>query len=189
MRNIVFIVCLFVSAALYSQNEFYTPKVRIILDYHYNLGFSERGDLYNVTRSDLKMYGNSIRLYGLYNINTRLSVGAGAGLDRYENTGHNTLPLFLTCHYAALPSVPRVYGFTYLGYAIGSSNFTNGMLFDLGIGYKKMFRRHFGMNFQLGYNLKQFEGETLFFDNKEDLHAINYSQWRHSLSFGIGFIF
>ncbi|MDR0746031.1 MAG: hypothetical protein LBF17_06020 [Mediterranea sp.] len=160
-----------------------------MVDYHYNLGVSERGDLYNTTRSGLKMYGNSIHLYGLYNINNRLSVGAGAGLDRYENTGHNTLPLFLTGHYVPIISIPHAYAYTNLGYAIPGSTFTEGMLLDLGIGYRKMFRRHFGMNFQFGYNLKQLKGEVLFIDDKEKMKTSDYSQWRHSLAFGVGFIF
>lgn len=165
-------------------------KVQVLLDYHYNLGLIERGDLFDINRSHHKMYGNSLRLSLLYNLNTKVSLGAGIGLDRYENAGYNTLPLFLTCYYSPLSKLPRAYTYTNLGYAIDkSSTFTKGMLFDLGIGYRKMFRQHFGLNFQIGYNLKQFRDEVIWVDEQLNFTHGNYSQWRHSISFGFGFIF
>lgn len=67
-----------------------------------------------------------------------------------------------------------------------------GWLWDLGIGYTKMFRRHFGLNFQIGYNLKEFGGIPSYnynIDTEEITYLGTISDLRHSLSVGIGFVF
>lgn len=69
-----------------------------------------------------------------------------------------------------------------------SENFEKGMLFDLGVGYRTFFREYFGMNFFIYYNLKQFKkNETLMFDDKP--YTYKYNQKRHSIAFGLGFVF
>ena len=60
-------------------------------------------------------------------------------------------------------------------------DFTPGVLFNLGVGYTKMFAKHFGVNFQLGYNLKQFKYTH---SNIPNLEAT-----RHSVIFGLGLTF
>lgn len=70
----------------------------------------------------------------------------------------------------------------------------NRMVTDLGIGYTKMFRRHFGLNFQIGYNLKEFAGIPSYrYDIDTENITITYlgniKDLRHSLSIGIGLVF
>ena len=80
-----------------------------------------------------------------------------------------------------------LYAFTNIGYAvIGKQETYTGMMWDLGIGYKKMFRSHFGLNFQFGYNLKQFR--NINSDVTSDIMQRENST-RSSLSLGIGVIF
>ena len=177
------------SLATFAQKGDKTSPFNIVLDYHYNLGLTERGDLHKSNRSDLKMYGNSIHLSGLYNLDQQWAVGIGLGFDRYENVGYNTLPIYATCHFAPLQHVPSAYIYTNLGYAIGGSDFTKGMLFDLGLGYKLMLKRHFGFNFQLGYNLKDFRRKMDVLESNGTTHKKSFSQWRNSISFGAGIIF
>ncbi|MDH6313100.1 MULTISPECIES: hypothetical protein [Bacteroidales] len=186
----MFLLCLiFISVSISAQDNILVSKFQILLDYHYNLGLVENGDLAKITRSDFKMYGNSIHLSGLYNLNPKIALGVGIGLDRYENHGFNTLPIYLTAHYKPLYKLPSGYIFSNLGYGLDTSDFIPGALFDIGIGYKKMFRKHFGLNFQLGYNLKQQKGNLGYIDEKQQIVHDKINRYRHSLSFGIGLIF
>ena len=159
MKITTLAIMLLFSFATFAQKGNKTSPFNIMFDYHYNLGLTDRGYLHKSNRSDLKMYGNSIHLTGLYNLNQKWSVGAGLGLDRYENLGYNTFPIFVTSHFSPLEHIPSAYLYTNLGYAVGGEAFTKGMLFDLGLGYKLMLKRHFGFNFQFGYNLKDFRRE------------------------------
>lgn len=159
-------------------------KFQILLDYHYNLGFSEKGYNYHIYRNSYRMHGNSLHLSVVYRFTPSVSIGGGIGADRYEEPGYNTFPVFAIIHYTpAKKRIPNAYLYTNLGYAIEGSNSSGGLLYDIGIGYKKMFRKHFGLNFQFGYNLKQFK--TLYFYPTPK----NRYDTRQSLSFGFGFIF
>lgn len=156
-------------------------KVNVVLDYHYQLGLSETGGGYNISRKNNNMYGNSLHLSAMYNFTMQLSAGLGIGADRYDNPGYNTFPVFAAIHYSPLKRLPNAYSYTNLGYAvIGKYSTYKGLMWDLGVGYKKMFRSHFGLNFQLGYNLKKFQDNTG--EYKPD-------RTRHSISFGMGAIF
>lgn len=65
-------------------------------------------------------------------------------------------------------------------------------MWDAGVGYTKMFRKHFGLNFQLGYNLKEFgkiPSYEINFPNGEVNYVGEKSSIRHSVSFGIGLVF
>ena len=154
------------------------------MDYHYNLGFSEKGYDYHILRNNYHMLGNSLHLSALYDFTPSLSIGAGIGSDRYEEPGYNTFPVFATVHYIPVKNhIPNAYLYTNLGYALKGEISRRGWLYDIGIGYKKMFRKHFGLNFQFGYNLKQFK-IPYYYPVPKDRSSI-----RHSLSFGFGFIF
>ena len=157
-------------------------KMNVILDYHCQLGLSETGGGYTISRKDSKMYGNSLHLSAMYNFTKRFATGVGIGADRYENPGYNTFPVFASLHYSPLQKIlPDAYAYTNLGYAVICKNdIYKGLMWDLGFGYKKMFRPHFGINFQLGYNLKEFH------DNRMEYIL---DRTRHSISFGIGLIF
>lgn len=171
-----------------AQNKFH-----VILDYHYNLGLSEKywGKTFN--RKENKMHGNSLHFTALYDITQRISAGAGIGADRYEEPGYNTFPVYGTFRYRPLPKFLDGYVFTDLGYGIiKNDNVAQGWMWNVGVGYTKMFRKHFGLNFQLGYNLKEFGGIPSYevdFVNGEFNYVGKKSSIRHSVSFGIGLVF
>ena len=191
---------LFISSLLlFSSSVKGQSLFHIILDYHYNLGLNEKGYHYSYYRGEWKMYGKSLHISALHDFSPRLSLGAGMGLDRYENPGYNTFPIFLTGQYFPMTgNLINSYLFTNIGYAIGSEkHFNQGYLWDIGIGYKKMFKKHFGLNFQLGYNLKQIKDIPFYVfqesANNNNEYSITYigekNSIRHSITIGIGLIF
>ncbi|VFB12676.1 Uncharacterised protein [Bacteroides heparinolyticus] len=169
--RLVFVCLVWSIYPLYSSAQ---SKINIMLDYHYLMGVSEIGE-FNLSRKESKMYGNSLHFSVLYNISTQISAGVGVGADRYDNPDYNTFPIFAAIHYAPIKKIREAYTYTNIGYAVIDKNDTySGRMWDIGIGYKKMFRTHLGVNFQIGYNLKQLE---------------KIERTRHSLSFGVGLIF
>ncbi|WP_315358951.1 hypothetical protein [Prevotella nigrescens] len=158
-------------------------KFHVDLDYHYYFGLAGKVGSKTDTRSDYNMGGNSLTLAARYDVHPKVSVGAGVGLARYTQRYFNTLPIYATLRYKPIEKVKDAYVFTDLGYAIDSEkdDFTPGVLFNLGVGYTKMFAKHFGVNFQLGYNLKQFKYNH---SNIPDLKST-----RHSVIFGVGLTF
>jgi hypothetical protein len=180
--NFLLFLCISVSQA--------QSKFQVILDYRYMSGLSEYIEAYgNTGRKDEKMYGNALRLSYLYSLSPQLATGVGIGADRYENQGYNTLPIFAAVHYNPKISTP-LYFFGNAGYSFKTKTITPGVLMDAGIGYKQMFKKHFGLNFQFGYNLKQFRRQAYSFDSKtENYTTLKWNQIRHSLTFGIGLIF
>ena len=177
---ILFALILFQSMDAEAQCKFHVD-----LDYHYYFGLAEKVSInrHTDTRSDYNMGGNSLTLAARYDVHPKVSVGAGVGLARYTQRYFNTLPIYATLRYKPIEKVKDAYVFTDLGYAIDSEkdDFTPGVLFNLGVEYTKMFAKHFGVNFQLGYNLKQFKYNH---SNIPDLKST-----RHSVIFGVGLTF
>ena len=175
---ILFALILFQSMDAEAQCKFHVD-----LDYHYYFGLAGNVGSKTDTRSDYNMGGNSLTLAARYDVHPKVSVGAGVGLARYTQRYFNTLPIYATLRYKPIEKVKDAYVFTDLGYAIDSEkdDFTPGVLFNLGVGYTKMFAKHFGVNFQLGYNLKQFKYNH---SNIPDLKST-----RHSVIFGVGLTF
>jgi hypothetical protein len=163
-----------------SQND-----LHLNLDYHYSVGISERGDLYNIDRHDSKMYGNSLRLSAVYSFSKKFDSGIGVGADRCENPGYNTFPIFGILRYFPFSQNHNPYVYTNVGYAINTSNSNPGAMWDLGVGYQKMLRKHFGLKMELGYSLKNIKGDLLM----EGTTIGSVSQTRNSLSMGLGLIF
>lgn len=165
-----------------------TSRFHMVLDYHFNLGFGENHNGTPLRRSDgYNMRGNSLHLTALYDITKRISFGAGIGADRYEEPGYNTIPVFGTFRYRPFRTFLDAYTYTNLGYGLfggedSSSHF--GWMWDAGVGYNLMFRRHFGLNFQVGYNLKEFRDVYYDADGSWSGNSI-----RHSLSLGFGLVF
>lgn len=180
-RNII--VVLFIT--LFSQNSFAQSRIHTELDYGYMIGFTERGNSYKINRSLYKMHTNSMRLSGIYRLSNSYSLGAGIGLERYEDPGYNTLPVFAILRYTPVLSIPKGYIYTDLGYSIKTLTTTPGLLWDLGIGHQWMFRKHFGLKAQIGYNLKQLKTDYWISYNSTK----EVSQWRHSLALSIGLVF
>lgn len=168
-------------------------KFHIVLDYHYSLGICEKYWGKTFGRGEYKMHGNSLHFTALYDITRKISAGAGIGADRYEEPGYNTFPVYGTFRYRPLPKFQDGYIFTDLGYGVFKhDNVAPGWMWNAGIGYIKMFRRHFGLNFQLGYNLKEFGGIPSYevdLTNGEFNYIGEKNSIRHSISFGIGLVF
>lgn len=164
------------------------PKFHVVLDYHYNLGLATKLRWERSRRA-----GHSLHLTALYDFTSRFTAGIGIGADRYTNPDFNTIPVYATFRYKPVSSIPKGYIYTNLGYGCFSSvAIAPGWMWDLGIGYTKMFCRHFGLNFQIGYNLKEFAGISSY-DYNLDTENITYlgkvNDLRHSLSMGIGLVF
>lgn len=183
IRRRSIIVAIFIT--LFLQNAFSQSKIHAEVDFGYMIGFTERSNSYRINRSLYNMYTNSIRLSGIYRLSSSYSIGAGIGMERYENPGYNTLPVFASVRYTPVLSIPKGYIYTDLGYSIGTSTMTPGLLWDLGIGYQWMFRKHFGLKVQAGYNIKQLKTDRWAYENT--IQKVN--QWRHSLSLSTGIIF
>lgn len=168
-------------------------KFHIILDYHYNLGICEKYWGRTFDRGEYKLYGNSLHLTALYDITQKISAGTGIGADRYEEPGYNTFPVYVTFRYRPFTKLLKSYVFTDLGYGLfKNDNVAPGWMWNAGIGYTKMFRKHFGVNLQLGYNLKQFGGIPSYevdLVNGEFNYIGKKSSIRHSVSFGFGLVF
>jgi len=161
------------------------------VDYHYNLGLSEKFMGTRLSPNDYEMGGHSLRLTVRYDFAPRWSAGLGAGLDRYTDPDYNTLPVFATVRYSVLPCLPQAYAYADLGYAVKAGDYNKGLMGGIGIGYTHMFARHFGLNFQVGYQLKRFEDIPLvvYFPDSGETSYSEKSSTRHSLSLGIGVTF
>lgn len=158
------------------------------IDYHYNLGLCEKIMGETLKRGQYKMGGNSIQFTPRYDITRQWSAGIGIGLSRYTNLDYNTMPVYATVRYKAMEKVPNLYIFTDLGYALKVGDFTKGFTGNIGIGYTHMFKKHFGLNFQIAYNLKRFNDVPVYiYDvDSHETHLFNENSTRHSLSFGVG---
>lgn len=163
-------------------------KFHFDIDYHYNLGLCEKMMGQTLKRGQYKMGGNSIQFSPRYDITPRWSAGIGIGVSIYTNLDHNTMPVYATVRYKAIEKVPDLYLFTDLGYALKVGDFTKGFTGNIGIGYTHMFKKHFGLNFQIAYNLKRFNDVPVYiYDvDSHETHLFNENSTRHSLSFGVG---
>ena len=163
-------------------------KFHFDIDYHYNLGLCEKLMGVPLKRSQYKMGGNSIQFTPRYDITRQWSAGIGIGLSRCTNLDYHTMPVYATVRYKAMEKVPNLYIFTDLGYALKVGDFTKGFTGNIGIGYTHMFKKHFGLNFQIAYNLKRFNDVPVYiYDvDSHETHLFNENSTRHSLSFGVG---
>lgn len=175
-------------------------RLHFDLDYHYNLGLSQRIMGINMSPKDVDyMEGHSLHFALRYDITKRLSAGAGIGIDAYLSGAGNygKTPLYATCRYKIITDksfFKGLYGFTNVGYSISGRPLYRGAMFDLGVGWPIMLTKNFGINLQLGYDLSQSKkhpttirytlpsGETIIENTKKDMI-------RHSLSFGVGITF
>lgn len=163
-------------------------KFHFDIDYHYNLGLCEKIMGQTLKRDQYNMGGNSIQFTPRYDITRQWSAGIGIGLSRYTNLDYNTMPVYATVRYKGIEKVPDLYLFTDLGYALKVGDFTKGFTGNIGIGYTHMFKKHFGLNFQIAYNLKRFNDVPVYIYNVEsqETRYFNENTTRHSLSFGVG---
>lgn len=169
-------------------------RIHFNADYRYLLGLVQNNGSYSsLHRSDIKMYGSSFRLSGMYSLNTRVNIGIGIGAECYENPKITTFPIFASAKYSPLKHTLSPYIYANAGYAFGTKISDRGILADLGIGYKHMFKKHFGIKFEVGYNMQQIrvdkENIMVFPTLNSTIPSKGASVFRHSISFGTGFIF
>ena len=167
-------------------------RLHFEISYDYSLGLSHAVAGHNLPQGYMETSGSMLHFMGIYDLNQSFSIGAGIGIDSYKSN-LKTLPIFGTFRYRPFYdiTVKNIYAYTNIGYGIPYNNdrsLSSGLLFNLGIGWQKMFRSHFGINAHIGYCLNQFKDhagyswEGYTFDQK-------ISIWRNSLSFGFGFTF
>ena len=169
-------------------------RIHFNADYHYLLGISQKNGSYSsLHRSDMKMSGSSFRLAGMYSLNTRMDIGIGIGTECYEKPKITTFPIFASARYSPLKRTLSPYIYADAGYAFGTKISDRGILADLGIGYKHMFKKHFGIKFEVGYNMQHIqvdkENIIVFPTSNSVAPSKGASVFRHSISFGTGFIF
>ena len=156
-------------------------KFEFNLDMHYTLKMAENDTWHS---GDDKAVGRSFRASVLYRFLPRLKAGVGIGLEKYGyKCGYSTRPIFLAVQYAPLKKDLKPYLFSNIGYSKKSTDisFVGGWLAEVGVGYKIMFRKHFGLKFEAGYNLQTFELNKMS-DGFSDVT-------RHSLTAGVGLVF
>ena len=110
----------------------------------------------------------------------------------YTEFDFNTFPVFATLRYKPIKSLRQAYLFTNVGYAVKVTDAsTPGFTGKLGIGYTVMLARHFGLNFSVAYDYKDFRHIETDVDNPStgDYDVIYKNCNRHSVSFGVGFTF
>lgn len=161
-------------------------KIRFYVETSYLYGLVEKGDGFKITRSNSNMSGMGLHLSALYSFSKVFSAGVGLGLDRYNNPGYNSLPIFTSLQCMPLSVNRNIYAFTNIGYGIGGADFTKGGMCDLGIGYKLIIKQSFGLNLKLGYNLKQINSEVKDFWGITNFGKIDRN--RHSLFIAFGAI-
>ena len=88
--NFLFSLLLLLFALESFAQEKKPARFHVALDYRYNLGLRERSDLWTLKRDTNKMGGNSIHLTFLYHVTSRITAGAGFGLDGYTSPSHNS---------------------------------------------------------------------------------------------------
>jgi len=177
-------------AACLAMPSWGREKLHFDVDYHYNLGLSERLAGTTLSRSDYGLGGHSLHLSARYDVATRWSAGVGIGLDRYTEPDYNTMPIFATVRFVPLTTIPSAYAFADLGYSTRAWSCVEGMVGNLGVGYTYMISRHFGLNFQVAYNLKRFhESYQTWLSDADGYGETSMNSTRHSLSFGVGLTF
>lgn len=205
MRQLLFMYNLFISmirtrrifivtivTTLISVTTLAQSKLHMDLSYQYSLGLSEKFAGLTYGRDSYKMGGNSLQVTARYDIAARWSAGIGMGVARYTEPDLNTFPVFATLRYNPVRKLPQAYLFTDLGYGLKLTDDSNpGFSGKLGIGYTWMIMRHFGLNFQVAYNLINIRDiDTTSYDEAtNEVTFFKSASTRHSISFGIGLTF
>lgn len=167
-------------------------KLHVELGYRYNIGIRERKIGTDLYLDHYNKYSYMIHLAALYNFTPRISAGIGAGFVGGMHRG--AFPVYATFRYRPIKQHLNAYVFTDLGYAPASRDtkeISHGWMWNAGIGYTLMFRRHFGLNFQICYNMQQYAGIGILMRNiyTDQLDFVKSNNLSHSLGFGIGLVF
>lgn len=127
---------------------------------------------------DKNLYSINLRLGLSYFIIPKISLGAGIGLDNYQNPKTKSFPIFFDAKYYIFDArnTPFVYGTA--GKLIRlSDSFQNGTMADVGIGYKFFAGDNLCLNATIGYS----------FRNLRNLNITEYNS--NEISLGLGIMF
>ncbi|MCM1504640.1 MAG: hypothetical protein NC127_05540 [Muribaculum sp.] len=170
-------------------------KIHVGVDYKYTLGITERIYGTTFTRNDFDMHGNTVSICAMYDINKMFTIGIGISACIYEPEP-NTVPVYATFRYRPFDSahLKNLYSFTSLGYGIPADDddtLSSGIMADIGFGWQKFFRQHFGVNFQIGYSFHQFHRNDsyIWVDDSEKWQYHKSSGGYNSLLIGFGLVF
>jgi hypothetical protein len=156
MKMRLFILSIAIGCSLqtiYSQekrNEGFWGNV----EYAYGIGLSDKGDSYDITRSNTNLYTHSLRGVVGYYIYPQFSIGVGTGISGYHNPNINTVPLFVDFRYSLKETAKSIYFYSDLGSSISlDSHYNSGFLVEIGGGYKFPISQKLSLTPALGYNL------------------------------------
>ncbi|MDR3128973.1 MAG: hypothetical protein LBU03_01805 [Tannerellaceae bacterium] len=136
------------------------------------------------------MYGNSFHVLWLYDISEKWSTGLGTGADLYRDPDYSTFPLFVPIRFYPSKRLPRWFLLTDIGYSVKliTGSYT-GIMWNCGLGYRKTFRKRSDINFQIGYNLQQFNTVHESYLAGQLHKRKMVQQIRSSIFLGVGHIF
>ncbi len=137
------------------------------------------------------MHSKSLRITEFYSLTETINLGLGVGVDKFYNPMYNIFPVFGSVQYMPLKGNNNIpYLFSNVGYGLPLQIVNYGLMTDLGLGYKLVNSKQFGLNVQFGYNYQQtlieveitpqpskFTGNPIVFQN------------RHSLFLSLGVVF
>ncbi|MDR1116293.1 MAG: hypothetical protein LBL33_09175 [Tannerella sp.] len=175
---IIAMLCLF-AKGIYAQEA---SKFNVYFTYKHSVGLLEKNVIRKRTQD---LYGNALLVKGMYSINELVAVGAGFGADVLEMPHYSTFPLFASVQVSPFKH-RKLFFYNDLGYSLDTEISYSGLHEELGVGYKLMFRKHFGLSFNLGYNLKQMQ--NILIEHENGRKKMSFTT-RQSLSAGFGFVF
>lgn len=197
----VLILCVAIVSAIGAQAQFHAE-----IDFRYGLGLSENviGTDISIDKDLLESYNLSVS--GLYEATPQIWAGIGInmGVGNYSVLDLSTTPItlaplmqftpFATVKYRPFVKHLNAYLFTDIGYSVPFKNarfFSEGFMWNIGVGYSWMFFKHFGLNASIGYNLLQIKGISSFYTDPvtNEVKTIEANNLRHSLGFSIGVVF
>ncbi len=170
MKHIFLLICAMMSITVFAQDKQAESKLNFEVAVGHTFGLSESfngkhsgsNDLTNrheLSKDDIDavMY----RAIILYNINTKLSAGLGIDFSTVNsNSKFDRISPLATLRYKPFDGLlHNWYTFINIGPCFRTNNSlynTSGFMAEVGVGYTKMFAKHFGVFGQVGYSLNQF---------------------------------
>lgn len=134
--------------------------------------------------------GHNFALEAGYMLTPRLSLGLGAGYERFwTGTGQavDLLPVYVHANYFYGKRRGGLFNYARIGTLISADEVAKtGFTGGLGVGYRLMFYRRMGVDFKLGYDYSSARINRSYWEYP----GFVGSDWsRHSLSLGIGLVF
>jgi hypothetical protein len=135
----------------------------------------------SVTRTDVKgsnANGNSIQTINGFFLSPKFSLGIGLGLERFDNPGANTFPIFIDARYYLEDNYNSIYTFANAGtLAKVGDDFNKGAMLGIGLGYKFFINSNktIALLTDLGYNHRLIKVPFIDNPNTSDLILSGFS--------------